>query len=97
MPAVQCADATELAVSNREAGFSAMQGLVNITQHGHDTKECITGTSGVKSKEKSNLHRMGAGRRVAGAADGQRRAKSQKLFRYSHSDKGKSQQGSGPS
>ena len=37
VPAVQCADAIELAVSDREAGFSTVQRHVNITQHGHDT------------------------------------------------------------
>ncbi len=50
----------------------------------------------MKRNDKTHHHGFGANRRVAGAAEGQRRAKSHQQFLYSHLDKGKSKQVSGP-
>uniref|UniRef100_A0A2N9ERH6 CCHC-type domain-containing protein n=1 Tax=Fagus sylvatica TaxID=28930 RepID=A0A2N9ERH6_FAGSY len=58
------------------------------------------GPSDVKRYDRKQNHANSAKRRVAGAgagsAEDQRRAKSHPNFRYSHVDKGKSKQGSGP-
>jgi hypothetical protein len=60
--------------------------------------ERTAGQSDVKKSDKKLLYSgFDANRCVAGAADGQRRTKSHQQFRYSHLDKGKSKQVSGPS
>jgi hypothetical protein len=93
-------DATAFATPDRADGFSAMQGHDNITQHVYEASIGAAGPSDVKRYDRKQNHANSAKRRVAGAgagsAEDQRRAKSHPNFRYSHVDKGKSKQGSGP-
>uniref|UniRef100_A0A2N9HHK0 Reverse transcriptase domain-containing protein n=1 Tax=Fagus sylvatica TaxID=28930 RepID=A0A2N9HHK0_FAGSY len=88
------------AAPDRADGFSAVQGHDNITKHVYEASIGAAGPSDVKRYDRKQNHANSAKRRVAGAgagsAEDQRRAKSHPNFRYSHVDKGKSKQGSGP-
>jgi hypothetical protein len=74
-----------------------VQGHVNINQHGLGVIEQTAGQSDVQKRDKDPLYfGFNANRRVAGSAEGQKRVKSNKQFRYSHLDKGKSKHVGGP-
>jgi hypothetical protein len=83
--------------ADRAVDLSAVQGHVNINQHGLDMTEQTAGQPDVQKRDKDPLYSgFNANRRVAGSAEGQKRVKSNQQFRYSHLDKGKVNMWVGP-